>query len=317
LIFRKPIRQSFTVDIDIEPGILASRERIVFTQSISSYLKLMKPSIMLLVLVTGAASLVLQGLFIERPFNVFLILLGLLLTGGSANAFNMYFERDIDSMMKRTGGKRPLPMGLIAPHNALIFAIMIGMIGVGIFAMFFNPLSAALAFGTIAFYAFFYTLFLKPRTRYNIVIGGAAGSMAPVIAWVAASGSISVTPIILFAIVFLWTPPHFWSLALYIKDDYETVGYPMMPVTAGDSHTRRLILLYTLIVVLFSFLLHVTGAGVIYGLMALAAGAVFVYRAATLYRLKSEITARAMFGYSIIYLFVVFAGAMIDALTRM
>jgi protoheme IX farnesyltransferase len=289
----------------------------MLTRSISNYLKLMKPSIMLLVLVTGAASLVLQGLFVERPADFFLVLLGLLLTGGSANAFNMYFERDIDSMMKRTGGKRPLPQGLIAPASALVFAIAIGVIGVGIFALFFNMLSAALALGTIVFYAFFYTLFLKPRTRYNIVIGGAAGSMAPVIAWAAASGSVTVTPIILFAIVFLWTPPHFWSLALYIRDDYETVGYPMMPVAAGDSHTRQLILLYTLIVVLFSFLLHVTGAGIIYGLMALAAGAVFVNRAATLYRLKSDITARAMFGYSIIYLFVVFAGAMIDALSQM
>jgi len=283
---------------------------------LSSYLKLIKPSIMLLVLVTGAASLVLQGDLIHKPPEFVFVLLGLLLTGGSANALNMYFERDIDAKMARTGKRRPIPLGIILPFKALMFALIIGLIGVSLFAFRFNILSALLALGTIVYYAFFYTLFLKPRTRYNIVIGGAAGSMAPVIAWAAATNSIAIEPLILFAIIFLWTPPHFWSLALYFKKDYELVGYPMMPVAAGDNQTKRLILLYTLIVVLFSFLLHCSGAGLIYGLIAFAAGAVFVYRAAALYRSESEARARELFSYSIIYLFVLFAGVMADVLLR-
>ena len=276
----------------------------------------MKPSIMLLVLITGATSLVLQGDLLADPGRFILVLIALLLTGGSANAFNMYFEREIDSQMVRTSKKRPLPLGLIRPGNALTFAIFVGLIAIGVFAVFFNTLSALLAFGTIVYYAFFYTLFLKPRTKYNIVIGGAAGSMAPVIAWAAATGTVTITPLILFMIIFLWTPPHFWSLALYIKEDYVAVGYPMMPVAVGDSRTKRMILLYTLIVVLFSFLLHYSGAGVVYGLIALTAGAIFVHRAATLYRSESNIPARGMFGYSIIYLFVLFAGIMVDVVLR-
>ena len=276
----------------------------------------MKPSIMLLVLITGATSLVLQGDLLADPGRFILVLIALLLTGGSANAFNMYFEREIDSKMVRTSKKRPLPLGLIRPGNALTFAIVVGLMAIGVFALFFNTLSAALALGTIIYYAFFYTLFLKPRTKYNIVIGGAAGSMAPVIAWAAATGTVTLTPLILFKIIFLWTPPHFWSLALYIKEDYENVGYPMMPVAVGDSRTKRMILLYTLIVVLFSFLLHYSGAGVVYGFIAFTAGIIFVYRAATLYRSESNIPARKMFGYSIIYLFVLFAGIMVDVVLK-
>lgn len=280
------------------------------------YIRLTKPSIMLLVLVTGAASLVLQGSLSHRPLDFLLALAGLLLAGGSANAFNMYFERDIDSVMSRTKGKRPLPLGLISPRNALVFAIVIGAMGIAVFAVFFNALSALLASGTIIFYAFFYTLFLKPRTRYNIVIGGAAGSMAPVIAWAAVAGTVTIPPLILFMIIFLWTPPHFWSLALYIKEDYEAICYPMMPVVAGDRHTKRLILLYTLIVFLFSFLLHYSGAGFIYGFIAFGAGSFFIYRAAILYRSESNLPAQKMFAYSIIYLIILFAGVIADVLLR-
>ncbi len=285
-------------------------------KAIPNYLQLMKPSIMTLVLVTGAASLVAQESMMAEPGNFLLVLIGLLLTGGSANAFNMYFEREIDARMIRTSKKRPLPLCLVSPSGALVFAVIIGTAGVAIFASFFNILSAILALATIVYYAFFYTLFLKPRTKYNIVIGGAAGSMAPIIAWAAAAGTIAVTPLILFMIIFLWTPPHFWSLALYIKEDYETVGYPMMPVAVGDTRTRRMILLYTLVVVFFSFLLHYSGAGIIYGVVAFMAGVVFVYRAATLYRADSNLPARQMFGYSIIYLFVIFVGVMADVIFK-
>jgi len=274
----------------------------------------MKPSIMLLVLITGAAALVLQGDLLRQPVDFILVLLGLMLTGGSANAFNMYLERDVDARMARTSKRRPIPLGLIPPKNALVFAIAIGIFGVAIFGIFFNVLSALLAAGTIIYYAFFYTVFLKPRTPQNIVIGGAAGSMAPVIAWAAASGTITIEPLILFAIIFLWTPPHFWSLALFVKKDYELVGYPMMPVAAGDESTKRQILLYTLITVIFSALLGYSGAGVIYGVIAFLAGIFFVYRAIVLYRSDSPKEARGLFAYSIIYLFVIFIGVMLDTL---
>lgn len=282
-------------------------------KTIFEYLRLTKPNIMLLVLVTGATSLVMEGSLIHSPLLFGLVLLGLLLSGGSANALNMYFERDIDSIMTRTKYKRPLSSGAIRPANALIFAITIGTAGVMIFAVFFNVISAVLALATIIFYAFFYTLFLKPRTRYNIVIGGAAGSMAPVIAWIAAGGSIAITPLMLFMIVFLWTPPHFWALALHIKKDYELVNFPMMPVVVGDQQTRRLILLYTLVLVGFSLLLYFAGAGLIYAIVAIVSGAVFIYRAVSLYRLKSNHPAPGLFRYSIIYLFTIFVGLMVDS----
>ena len=282
-------------------------------KTIIEYLRLTKPNIMLLVLVTGAASLVMEGSLINNPPLFGLVLLGLMLSGGSANALNMYFERDIDSIMTRTRDKRPLSTGAIKPAGALAFAVVTGIAGIAVFLLLFNVLSAVLALATIIFYAFFYTLFLKSRTRYNIVIGGAAGSMAPVIAWIAASGSIAITPLMLFMVVFLWTPPHFWALALYIKKDYELADFPMMPVVVGDHETRRLILLYTLVLVGFSLLLYFAGAGLIYVVVAIVSGTVFVYRAVSLYRLRSNHPAPGLFRYSIIYLLMIFIGLMVDS----
>ena len=166
-------------------------------------LQLTKPTIMLLVVLTGAAALVLEGGLNRRPLLFAAVLLGLTLAGGSANALNQYFERDIDARMSRTRRKRPLPKGTVTPREALVFAVTIGILSIVLFAAVFNPLSAALAAATILFYGLFYTLYLKPRTHFNIVIGGAAGAMAPVIAWAAATGTLAWTPWILFAIVFL------------------------------------------------------------------------------------------------------------------
>jgi protoheme IX farnesyltransferase len=279
----------------------------------SNYLKLAKPRIMLLVLLTGAAALVMEGSLLHSPVRFCLVLLGLLLSGGSANAFNMYFEREVDSLMSRTRLKRPLPLGIIKPKNALIFATGIGILGVFLFAVSFNFLSALMSLGTIVFYSYFYTIFLKPRTRYNIVIGGAAGSMAPVIAWAAASGTIALQPLIMFAIIFLWTPPHFWSLALMAKKDYELVGYPMMPLAIGDRKTIRQIFFYSLALVIFSILLLFAGAGLIYLLTVAVAGSLFIYKAALLLGARPGITPRSVFAYSIIYLFAVFTSVIADA----
>ncbi len=285
------------------------------------FVLLMKPNIMLLVLLTGAASLVLQGSLIEQgwPSGVWrfaLILMALLLVGGSANAFNMYFERGIDARMTRTREKRPLPRGKIKPSHALAFAIMIGLIGVALFSVVFNILSGFLALATILFYSFFYTLYLKPRTPYNIVIGGAAGSMAPIIAWAAVTGQIVFPPILLSMIIFLWTPPHFWSLALYARDDYELINYPMMPIARGDDFTRRQILIYATLLVLLSAACTAIGAGLIYAIIAAIAGAILIYKAASMTLAGSNDRARGMFTYSIVYLLVLFTGLIVDSALR-
>lgn len=286
-------------------------------RNLSNYLKLAKPRIMLLVLLTGGAALVMEGSLLHSPLRFCLVLLGLLLSGGSANAFNMYFEREVDSLMSRTKDKRPLPLGIIRPRNAFAFATAIGMLGVALFALLFNLQSALLALATIIFYSFFYTLFLKPRTRYNIVIGGTAGSMTPVIAWAAASGTIAIQPLIMFAIIFLWTPPHFWSLALIARKDYELVGYPMMPLAIGDKKTKMQMLLYTLGLVAFSISLLFVGAGLIYTLTVAVAGSLFIYKAALLLSARSDMTARNLFAYSIVYLFAVFVAVIADVSIKM
>jgi protoheme IX farnesyltransferase len=282
----------------------------------------MKPSIMLLVLLTGTTALVLEGNLVARAsiesvLRFCAILLALMLTGGSANAFNMYLERDVDARMSRTKNRRPLPLGTIEPVPALIFAIAIGVAGVMIFFVFFNELSALLSLATILFYSFFYTLYLKPRTPYNIVIGGAAGSMAPVIAWAAVAGRIDIAPLILFAIIFLWTPPHFWALALYLRKDYELVGYPMMPLARGDLSTKRQILLYVVFLVILSAACMFEGAGVLYASVAVIFGAVFIRKSIGIIRSESKAAARGLFGYSIIYLFAIFGGLIVDAILKM
>lgn len=281
----------------------------------------MKPEIMLLVLVTGATALVLEGTLVSElePHGILrfgLVLVGLLLTGGSANAFNMYLEREADALMARTRNRRPLPLGTIRASQALVFAIAIGLGGVTIFAVFFNFLSAALSLATILFYSFFYTLYLKPRTPYNIVIGGAAGSMAPVIAWAAISGRLSIMPLLLFMIIFLWTPPHFWALALYTRRDYELVKYPMMPLARGDESTKRQMLFYVLALVLFTSACAIVGAGMIYALIAVLTGGIFLRKSIYILRAPNSETARGLFGYSIIYLFAIFAGLMLDAVIK-
>lgn len=283
--------------------------------TISDYLALTKPTIMLLVLFTGAAALVVEGSFLREPLKFGLVMLGLFLTGGSANALNQYFEREIDARMSRTRNRRPLPTGRISPGAALIFSVAIGIVGILLFAYFFNWLVAALAMGTILFYALVYTLLLKPNTPQNIVIGGAAGAMAPVGAWAAATGSLDWIPWIMFAIVFFWTPPHFWALALFCKDDYRLSKLPMMPVVAGDHSTRVQMLVYTVVVILTSLsLLFFSTTGWIYLVTAVVLGIWFLIAVIKDFRQKSDASARSLFGVSIIYLLALFAAIMLDRL---
>ena len=282
--------------------------------SINNYIQLTKPTIMLLVVFTGSAALVVEGSFLAEPLKFLLVIVGLYMTGGCANALNQYLERDLDAKMERTKNRRPLPSGRLSPAKALIFSVSIGIGGVILFAYFFNWLTALLSLGTILFYSLFYTLWLKPNTTQNIVIGGIAGAMAPIGAWTAATNSMSVIPWLLFLIIFLWTPPHFWALALFSKKDYKLVGLPMMPVVKGGDSTRLQILVYTIILVISSLGLLFFGAGWIYGAAALILGALFTRRAFQLYIGKTDKLARQLFGQSLLYLFGMFSAIMVDAL---
>ena len=281
---------------------------------LSSYLNLTKPRILLLVGLTGAASLVLEESLLLHPLKFLLVMTGLLLAGGSANSFNQYFERERDALMERTRLKRPLPLNQLRPVEALLFSIISGVLSVLVFAFFFNWQSGILALGTILFYALFYTLWLKPRTHLNIVIGGAAGAMAPVIAWVAAAGSISWIPMILFLVIFFWTPPHFWALAMCLKEDYRKVGLPMLPVLKGNAVASRQIVVYVGWTVLTSLVLLFGQVGIIYAVSALFLGTLFILRAVKLE--KTSVTAEAgrLFGYSITYLLALFVALIVDSL---
>jgi protoheme IX farnesyltransferase len=280
---------------------------------ISSYITLTKPTIMLLVLFTGATALFMEGSMVREPGKFLLVMIGLYLTGGCANALNQYFERNIDARMERTKKRRPLPMGEIGATHALIFSISIGVIGVFVFAYVFNFLTAILSLATILFYSLFYTLYLKPNTPQNIVIGGAAGAMAPVGAWAAATGQMAVAPWIMFAIVFLWTPPHFWALALFCKNDYIKAKLPMMPVIKGDDATLKQMFYYTLALVVMSLALIWFHAGLVYAAAAVVLGYFFIKKAYRVMTDKSEKLIRGLFGYSIVYLFTLFFAMIVDS----
>jgi len=274
---------------------------------ILSFMRLTKPSIMLLILAAGITALFMEGSMISQPGRVLIFLSALFLTGGSANALNQYFERDIDAKMVRTSGRRPLPLGKITDKQALIFAISIGIIGIIILGFVFNWLSALLSIGTILFYGLVYTLWLKPNTSLNIVIGGIAGAMAPVGAWAAATGSVALAPWSLFLIIFFWTPPHFWSLALCFKDDYIKANLPMLPVTKGDDSTLRQIYYYTLILVVISMTPLLVDFGWLYLSAASILGTIFIYKSIQARKAKSNKLAWGLFRFSILYLFTLFA----------
>ena len=285
--------------------------------AVADYIQLTKPRILLLVLVTALAGVVAEGSLLRHPSTLVLVLFGILLTAGSANAFNQYFERDLDAVMKRTRERRPLPLRRVSPRSALGFAVGIGAASVALLFAFGSALAGWLALGTILFYGFFYTLWLKPRTVHNIVIGGAAGAMGPVIAWAAATGGLALSPLLMFLVIFLWTPPHFWALAVCVKQDYEAVDIPMLPVVKGDAETWRQVEWYTWATVALTLAMPLLGVGgLIYGLTALALGALFLRKALRAKRTGDVRDAWGVFGYSILYLFGIFLGIIADALWR-
>lgn len=284
-------------------------------KKIKLYFQLTKPTIMLLVIVTGATALIMEGSLLNDPVRFILAMIAIYLTGGSANALNQCFEREIDAKMTRTSKRRPLPMHKISTVSAFIFSISIGVLGLLIFGFVFNWYSALLSLGTILFYSLFYTLYLKPNTAQNIVIGGIAGSMAPVGAWVAATGQMAIEPWLIFLIIFLWTPPHFWALALVYQDDYRMAGLPMMPVVKGVDSTFKQIVFYSWLLVASSFLLLInSNIGMIYFITAMVLGVAFMHKMFKANTLRSDKEIKGLFGYSIVYLFGLFTMLMVDSL---
>jgi protoheme IX farnesyltransferase len=281
-------------------------------RQIRNYILLTKPTIMLLVLMGAGTALMLDGNMLSDPLRLAIFIFAVFMAGGSANALNQYFERNIDSRMSRTKDRRPLPLNLINPMAALLFSVVIGVSGVAILGIFFGWLTGSLALGTILFYSLVYTLWLKPHTDQNIVIGGIAGAMAPIGAWIASNGSLDITPCILFMIIFLWTPPHFWALAINYRDDYKEVGLPMSPVTRGTEATLKSILRFTLALVIISLTPLLVNSGWFYGVFAIILGLVYIYLAGKALLSRDDKSVRTLFRYSLIYLPSLFAALIVD-----
>jgi len=279
-----------------------------------AWLELVKPSIISLVLFTGLPALLLAagpGLPEARVF--WGALLGIVLSAASAASFNHYLDRDIDALMRRTQ-HRPLPWGTLPPAAALTLGFVLAAAAWVVLLRTTNLLAAVVAMLNIFYYAVIYTAWLKRRTPQNIVIGGGAGASAPLIAWAAVTGRLDPPAWILASIIFFWTPPHFWALSLYRRDDYARAGIPMLPVTHGEAETRRQVLLYTLVLVPLTLVAApFTGLGAVYLVPATVLGGVFVTLAARLHRRPSIAHAMQLFRFSILYLFALFLMMTVDA----
>ena len=288
------------------------------SSQVKDYIRLLKPRVMTLVVFSGATALLIAPGSIH-PLLAIVAIVCIAIGSGAAGAINMWYERDIDAIMTRTAN-RPLPRGRIAPSDALGFAIVLSLLSVALMGLATNWVAAGILALAILFYVFVYTVWLKRRTPQNIVIGGAAGAFPPMIGWAAVTGDVSLVSLSLFAIIFLWTPPHFWALALYRSGDYERAGVPMLPVVAGHAATRRQIFYYTLAMVPVSLLPSLLGAtGLTYAIGATVLGLIFVARAwQTLHESEGgdDRHARALFKYSIFYLFLVFALLPVDLLVQ-
>ncbi len=282
---------------------------------VGDYIALLKPRVMSLVVFTALVGLLVAPGHVH-PLIGFTALLCIAVGAGAAGALNMWYDADIDALMTRTA-KRPIPMGRVQPGEALAFGVTLAVGAVAVIGLLVNWLAAGLLAFTIFFYAVIYTAWLKRSTPQNIVIGGAAGALPPVIGWAAVTGSVGWEPALLFLIIFLWTPPHFWALALYRSDEYARAGIPMLPVVAGERETRRQILLYTLVLVPVGVAPWLLGyAGLLYGLTALVTGGVMIALAARIFaasgRPAIERAGRQLFAFSILYLFLLFAVLLVE-----
>ncbi|HAN73336.1 MAG TPA: protoheme IX farnesyltransferase [Planktothrix sp. UBA8402] len=298
----------------IQTNVSRHHENIL--QVLQSYYQLTKPRIILLLLITTSAGMWLASKGEVDPLLLLVTLTGGALASGSANTINCLYDRDIDYIMERTRW-RPIPSGRVKPIDALIFAIALAITSFALLTVFANLLTALLALSGIVFYVLIYTHWLKRHSVQNIVIGGAAGAIPPLVGWAAVTGDLSWAAWLLFTIIFLWTPPHFWALAMMIRDEYKEVGVPMLPVIKGDEITAKQIWIYSLIMVpttlLLVYPLHTSGF--VYAAIALILGGIFLQKAWQLLQSPSERnTARSLFKYSIFYLMLLCLAMVIDSL---
>ena len=278
---------------------------------VRDYVEILKPRVMSLVVFTGLVGLVVAPGHLH-PLLAAVAVLCIAIGAGAAGAINMWYDRDIDALMRRTAG-RPLPAGRMMPGEALGFGTVLGVASVLMMGLAVNYVAAALLAITIGFYVFVYTIWLKRRTPQNIVIGGAAGAFPPMIGWAAVTGDVGLPAIILFAIIFFWTPPHFWALSLYRAGEYAAAGVPMLPVVAGRRETKQQMLLYTLVlwpVALAPWLLGIAGA--LYAAGAALLSVAFTGSAILVWLDTTDRSARRMFAFSLLYLFLIFSLLLVD-----
>jgi protoheme IX farnesyltransferase len=281
--------------------------------TVGDYIALMKPRVMSLVVFTALVGLAVAPGSLH-PVAAFTALLCIAVGAGAAGALNMWYDADVDALMTRTA-RRPVPMGRVLPGEALAFGLTLGSFAVVVLGLLVNWVAAALLAFTIFFYIVIYTIWLKRSTPQNIVIGGAAGAFPPMIGWAAVTGSLSLEPALLFLIIFFWTPPHFWALALYRTEDYARARIPMLPVVSGDASTRRQIMLYTLVLVPLGVAPWAFGyTGALYGVTALVTGAIMVILGWQVFRESrpAERASRNLFAFSILYLFLLFAMLLVE-----
>lgn len=293
--------------------IVARREgeRNLF-EIVRDYYNLTKPTIVMLMLVTGLPPLMMTG-NLPDPVTGMIALIGTWLAASSASAINHYIDRHIDAVMDRTRS-RPIPRAKVTPEKALVFGLVLGAVSVLFLGLLANWVAAAVALASILFYTVIYTWWLKPRTPQNIVIGGAAGATAPLIVWAALTGELGLPAWLMFAIIFMWTPPHFWALALWRKEEYAKAKIPMMPVVAGEDSTRRQMLVYTLLCIPTTLSLFWVGANSwLYLAGALALNGFFTWHAVKVWRTKDVADAKKMFIGSNFYMMLIFVMLFLDA----
>jgi protoheme IX farnesyltransferase len=292
---------------------VADSRPVSLRETISAYLNLTKPRIIVLLLLTTLGAMLAAEPGLPPLGLVVATLLGGALSAAAANTLNCYLDRDIDRLMERTRERRALPAGRLVPSQALRFGLVLAALSFIELALLVNLLAAALAQAAIWFYVFVYTGWLKRSTPSNIVIGGAAGAVPPLVGWAAVTGRIDLPALYLFAIVFFWTPPHFWALALLLKREYGQASVPMLPVVRGDDETRRQILLYTLLLVALTVIMvPFQLVGALYLAAALILGGLFLYYAVRLVREGTQRAAARLFGYSIVYLALLFTAVVVD-----
>ncbi len=302
----------------VENSALALSPRIS-EASVADYIALLKPRVMSLVVFTALVGLLIApGYF--HPVLSFTSILCIAVGAGASGALNMWYDADIDALMSRTA-RRPIPAGRVAPQEALAFGLILAFFSVMTLGILVNWIAGGLLAFTIFFYVVVYTMWLKRFTAQNIVIGGAAGALPPVVAWAAATGSLSVEPVLLFLVILFWTPPHFWALALFRTDDYARANVPMLPVVAGPDATRLQILLYTVVLVVVATAPWPLGYfDAAYGMSSLALGVGMLWLAVKVYRSRDGApalrAARQLFGFSILYLFALFAVLLIEVVVK-